>query len=425
MKVMWLSNRIPGAVQKHLNQSAGDGQWVDHVLTGLQTQPEISLRILCRGDGARSGQISKTLGYCIFAEPKPQTYDPALETLFRQELQSFQPDVIHIWGTEFGHTLAMVNAAQALGLEKRVAVSIQGLCTYVFRHYNEGIPQRVIHSSSLRDFLRHDNLAQQAKTYARRGDLEVEALRKVRHVIGRTEWDRACTGQINPEAVYHTCNETMRAPFYSGTWHYAQCSKHQIFVTNWAAPYKGFHYLLEALHLLLPQYPDAEVFVAGSSYYSHGLKDRLRARAHQKYLVRLTDQYGLKEKIHFTGFLTAEQMKEAFLRSNVYVLPSMIENSPNTVCEAMLLGVPCISAAVGGMMKMMKHGEEGFLYQSTAPYMLAYYIGRVFRMGAEAEKMGLAAQAHAGKTHDPETNLRTLLEIYGEVAKEQKTWNIH
>lgn len=418
MKVMWLSNRIPGAVQKHLNQSAGDGQWVDHVLSGLQTQPDISLRVLCRGDGVQSGQVNQTLGYCTFAEPKPQVYVPALETLFRQELQRFQPDVIHIWGTEFGHTLAMVNAARALGLENRVAVSIQGLCAYVPRHHNEGIPQRVIYSSSLRDILRRDNLAQQAKTYARRGVLEVEALKKVHHVIGRTEWDRACTSQINPEAVYHTCNETMRAPFYSGTWHYAQCRRHQIFAPNWVDPSKGFHYLLEALHLLLDKYPDTEVFVTGSSYYPRSLKDRLRARAHHKYLARLTNRYGLKEKIHFTGYLTAEQMKGQFLQSNVYVLPSTIENSPNTVCEAMLLGVPCVSADVGGLMKMMKHGEEGFLYQSTAPYMLAYYIDRVFRMGAEAEKMGLAAQAHARKTHDPDTNLRTLLEIYREVAKE-------
>jgi len=418
MKVMWLTNLIPSAVRAHLNMKAGDGQWVDHVLSGLQTQPDIRLRVLSLGTGEASGEVSQTLGYCVFTEPKPQVYYPALEALFRRELQSFQPDVIHIWGAEYGHTLAMVNAAKALGLEKRVAVSIQGLCAYVTRHHNEGIAQRVIYRSSLRDFLRRDNLAQQAKTYAKRGVLEVEALKKVHHVIGRTEWDRACTGQINPGAVYHTCNETMRSPFYSGVWHYAQCSKHRIFVTNWAAPYKGFHYVLEALHLLLPQYPDAEVFVTGGSYYPHSLTERLRTRAHHRYLARLTDQYGIKEKIHFTGYLNAEQMKEAFLRSNVYVLPSTVENSPNTVCEAMLLGVPCVSAAVGGIMKMMKHGEEGFVYQSTAPYMLAYYIDRVFRMGAEAEKMGLAAQAHARKTHAPETNLRTLLEIYREVAKE-------
>ncbi len=418
MKVMWLTNLIPGVIQARLGQSAGDGQWVDHVLSGLQTQPDISLRVLSMGTGGESGQVSQTLGYRIFSEPKPQIYSPALEALFRRELQSFQPDVLHIWGVEYGHALAMVNAARALGLEKRVAVSIQGLCAYVSRHYNEGIPQRVIHSYSLRDFLRHDNLAQQAKTYAKRGALEVEALQKVHHVIGRTQWDRACTGQINPKAAYHTCNETMRAPFYSGTWRYADCRRHQIFAANWGMPYKGFHYLLEALHLLLPQYPDMEVFVTGSSYYPRSLKNRLRARSYHKYLARLTDQYGLKEKIHFTGYLNAEQMKQEFLRSNVYVLPSTVENSPNTVCEAMLLGVPCVSAAVGGVMDLMKHGEEGFAYQSTAPYMLACYIDRVFQMGAEAEKMGLAAQAHARRTHDPQNNLRTLLEIYREVAKE-------
>ena len=109
-------------------------------------------------------------------------------------------------------------------------------------------------------------------------------------------------------------------------------------------------------------------------------------------------------------------MKQAFLNANVFVLPSPVENSPNTVCESMLLGVPCVSTAVGGLMHMLRHGEEGFLYQSTAPYMLAYYVKRVFEMGKDAEKLGLAAQAHARKTHDSEHNLNTLVSIYKTVG---------
>ena len=83
----------------------------------------------------------------------------------------------------------------------------------------------------------------------------------------------------------------------------------------------------------------------------------------------------------------------------------------------MLLGVPCVAADVGGVSNMMRNGSEGYVYQSTAPYMLAHYIREVFEGETRAQNMGSLARDHARKTHDPETNLRDLLDIYREVAK--------
>ena len=104
-------------------------------------------------------------------------------------------------------------------------------------------------------------------------------------------------------------------------------------------------------------------------------------------------------------------------KRQVFVLPSTIENSPNSLGEAMLLGVPCVAADVGGVTTMMRHGLEGEIYPSTAPYMLAFYVENIFAQGAAAEAMGAAARAHAGVTHDPEKNLADLLEIYERLAK--------
>lgn len=415
MRILWLCNMIPGRIQEQLTGKSGGGLWVDHVLAGLMERKDCAVRLLCKGTQSVTGQLEET-GYVIFQEKVPQKYYPELEALFRQQLKDFQPDVIHIWGTEFGHTLAMMNACETEGLLDKAVISIQGLCAFVPRHHNEGIPEKWIHRYSLRDFLRQDNLAQEAQTYAKRGVLELEALKKAKHVIGRTEWDRACTSQVSPNAQYHFCNETMREPFYTDTWSYASCSKHQIFGPNWKDPSKGVHYLFEAFAQVLKDYPDATICFTGSSVYPTSWKGKLKMRAHHKYLISLMDQYGIRDKVKFLGHLSAEEMKAAYLSSNVYVLPSNVENSPNTVCESMLLGVPCVSSDTGGLMKMMLHGKEGFLYQSTAPYMLAYYIKQVFAMEEEAEKIGQAARKHALQTHDPDTNLKTLLEIYEKVA---------
>lgn len=78
----------------------------------------------------------------------------------------------------------------------------------------------------------------------------------------------------------------------------------------------------------------------------------------------------------------------------------------------MLLGTPCVASDVGGVTAMMVPEQEGFAYQSTALYMLAHHLDRVFAMEAEAATLGQAAAAHAVITHDPETNLKTLLSVY-------------
>ena len=127
---------------------------------------------------------------------------------------------------------------------------------------------------------------------------------------------------------------------------------------------------------------------------------------------------GLEDSVEFLGSLSAQQMKEQYLASNVFVLPSTIENSPNSLGEAMLLGVPCVAADVGGVTNLMEHQKEGYVYQGTAPYMLAFYIKQVFSMAQKADHLGAAAREHAEKTHDPEKNLQDLLGIYRDLAGE-------
>lgn len=411
MKLLWLCNRAPSAVS-----GGSGGVWMDSVLSGLRKNTDIEMRILFPEGTCRNGEVDSRCSYASFVNGLPHQYITEQEGFFQKELEAFQPDVIHIWGTEYAHTLAMVNAAEAAGRLDRVAIHIQGLCSVCAGHYAEGVPYGIQHGFTFRDFLRQDNIAQQQKKFALRGALEVKALQKVHHVMGRTDWDKACTMQVNQDVTYHFGNETLRDAFYEGQWKYENCQKHRIFASSAAYPVKGFHYLLDAFAEVLKSYPDATLAVTGQSCFPNGLNDCLRQSSYQKYLAKLIRKYGLEDRVEFLGNLSAEQMKENYLNANVFAMPSTIENSPNSLGEAMLLGVPCVASDVGGITTVMTHNEEGYIYQSTAPYMLAYYIKSIFAAGKEAETMGLAARAHAKKTHDPETNLQRLLEVYEKLT---------
>lgn len=415
MKLMWVCNMKPGEIQKALTGKEGSANWLDHVLTDLAGSGN-KLHVLCRG-GEEQGSLDDNRSFACFRDHKPYQYLPEVEAFFHGQMASYKPDVIHIWGTEYAHTFAAVNAAEKLGLLDRVVVSIQGLCSVYAGHYAEGVPYGIQRRYTLRDLLRRDNIRDQAHVFALRGYYEVEALKKVRHVIGRTEWDRACVYGVNPSARYHFCNETLRHPFYEGGWDYAACIPHRIFASSCVYPVKGFHYLLHALAELKKEFPDATLAVPGKSFLGHSFKDKLRQSSYHKYLAQLAAEYGLEDSIEFLGKLSPEGMKEQYLKANVFALPSTIENSPNSLGEAMLLGTPCVAADVGGVTTLMRHNAEGYVYQSTAPYMLAHFIRCVFSQKEKAADMGASAAAHARVTHDPRKNLEDLISIYEAVSR--------
>ena len=411
MKLLWLCNSAPGVVKSHITgKDLGAVNWVDHVLEDLRRQG-FSVRILCPGSGAE-GTLDGTCSYATFSLGEPWVYSAETEALFCRQIGQWQPDVIHCWGTEYAHTHAMVNAAEKTGMLDKLVASIQGLCSVYTAHYAEGVPSAVQGSYTFRDLVRRDNIRQQQKKFGLRGEQEVAALKKIRHVIGRTDWDRACALRINPQVTYHFCNETLRTAFYQDTWDYSACRKHHIFAPSCIYPIKGFHYLLEAVAMVAREYPDVTVSVPGKSYLA---VSPLRRSSYQKYLAKLTAQYGLEDKITFLGSCSDQQMKAAFLSANAFVLPSTIENSPNSLGEAMLLAVPAVAADVGGVKNLLTHGEEGFIYQSTAPYMLAYHIRQIFAMEDAAAAMGQKARAHALRTHAPEKNLADLIAIYQQI----------
>jgi glycosyltransferase involved in cell wall biosynthesis len=106
-------------------------------------------------------------------------------------------------------------------------------------------------------------------------------------------------------------------------------------------------------------------------------------------------------------------MCQQYLRSNVFVCPSAIENSPNSLGEAQLLGVPCVVSYVGGTMDMMV-GDENNLYRFEEVEMLAMKICSVF---SECREANFAMQEKARARHDRDVNSARLYHIYRELLQ--------
>lgn len=426
MKILWLSNIILPEIAEHLGRTPQPiGGWLTGMLSGLMNMDDIEISVCAPASGIKDclRGSTKNLTYTLFPFKRADIakYNKENDRIFVNVLKDYAPDIVHIWGTEYPHTLAMVNACASLGMPERTVINIQGLCSIYTQHYYAGLPLGVIYDSfTLRHIIFQDNIAQQKKKFERRGKFEIEALQKVKHVIGRTDWDRACAEQINPEINYHFCNEILRKSFYEKKWDYDKCEKYSIFMSQASYPIKGLHFMLEALSIVLKKFPRAHLYIAGADVTcaSGKLSDKLKLTSYGKYIKRQINIYGLEKHITFCGPLNEEQMCDRYLKSNAFVSASSIENSPNSVCEAMILGMPAVSSDVGGVKNLMIHEQEGYLYQHDAPYMLAYYLSKIFDDPENAILLGKNARSKALETNNASKNVEITYGIYRQLLKD-------
>jgi glycosyltransferase involved in cell wall biosynthesis len=113
-------------------------------------------------------------------------------------------------------------------------------------------------------------------------------------------------------------------------------------------PRKGVDYLLEASRLIAKQSTNIMFLIAGTN--GKEFVERLNMPA-----------YAL-------DFVSPDKMVDVYNAADLFVTPSLQENLPNTLMEAMSCGTPCVGFNIGGIPEMISHKKNGYLvnYKDTA-----------------------------------------------------------
>lgn len=425
MRVLWLCNIMLPVIAQHLGKEVNNKEgWLSGTYERLkksnfcmESGEKIELGV-CFPVGNEEDEIEGVIGnisYFGFYEntAKPEWYDVNLERRLKKITESFKPDIVHCFGTEFPHTLAMT---KVFPYKDKVLIGLQGLCSECAKVYMAELPFEIQKKVTFRDILKKDSLIQQYKKFEMRGMNEQVALRNVKHVTGRTEWDKACARKIS-SANYHFMNETLRDSFYEGQWSEEECEAHSIFMSQGDYPLKGLHFVLEAMSKVLEKFPDSKLYVAGNDLTRYDtLLDKIKISGYGKYLRKLIKQYNLQEKVEFLGRLKSEEIKKRYLLSNLYVCASVLENSPNSLGEAMLLGVPALASETGGIPSVFTKGVDGLLFEVGNSDDLANKIIYLFSNPNKMHEYAICARKHAQITHNQDINYQRLLEIYQEIV---------
>lgn len=111
-------------------------------------------------------------------------------------------------------------------------------------------------------------------------------------------------------------------------------------------PYKGMDYLVGACRKMAAAYPEMKDNTCVAILGGHGEE--------------------FEDKLPFPtiplGYVSnARQIVDFYQSADVFVLPSLSENLPNTLMEAMACGVPCVGFRVGGIPEMIDHKKTGYV----------------------------------------------------------------
>ena len=416
IKCLWLCNIMPLFVAKSLGKDGTNKEgWIAGMAAVVSDHDDMELAFAFPYTESIEGTADGMKYYGFVSDSThPENYDAKLELQLSQICSKYNPDVIHCFGTEYPHTLALLKND---ALASKAIIHLQGIMELYADAYYSGLPDCVINRRTFRDWLRHDSIKEQKAKYISRASFEKEVLRLAKNVCGRTDFDRDYAMSVNSIIQYYKLGETLRPQFYEGEWKPDNAKPRSIFVSQGNYPLKGVHFAIEAVGKLKDKYPDIKLYVSGDNITRFAtLKDKIKISSYGKYLLELIKKYKLKDNVFFVGQKDADSMKTLFLESSLFLVPSRLENSPNSLGEAMLLGVPCVSARVGGIPSMASD-EEVIMYDWDNASMLADSIDRLFGSVKEAAKLGQKGRERGQKNHGREDNYNAMLEMYKSVAQ--------
>lgn len=393
------SQNIPSLAKQLNRDSVVFGGWVEGAIHGLHKHTNLKLSFVYPSKSI-DVQLYYWLGIQTIGLPHPINIVDYIDHL--------TPDIVHAFGTESEFVKQCINRFEHV---PRV-ISIQGVMyenTKAFFKSLGNDEKFGIHWYFMVSLLKNINTL----SFYRRARDEEKQFKKIKHVIGRTSIDRSMAERYGLN--YHFNNETLRPLFYeTSLWVIDTCNKHQIYVSQGSYPLKGIHILIRALAKLVHEFPDAQCRIGGEDLRMNQAITHKWGISYSNFVIRLIEHYGLQDHIYYIGFQSEEQVVHELLKAHCFIMPSLMENSPNALGEAMYLGVPCIASSVGGIPSMV--GEDVLLYPDRNVGVLSEQIKRVFTDTQLCLELSEKGRKRALINHDIEANALALRDIYLEIS---------
>ena len=174
---------------------------------------------------------------------------------------------------------------------------------------------------------------------------------------------------------------------------------------GWLKEYKGFHYLLDSIALLVERGVPVYAELAGDG-------------PQRGYLESQAARLGIADKVHFHGYVDHDRLAALYAGADVFALPSVIMGRygrqdviPNVLAEAMAAGLPAVASDVAGIPELLEDGISGLLVPERDSEALADALERLWREPETARRFARAARLRVEDIWDRNKNLKELAGI--------------
>ncbi|AMJ67894.1 glycosyltransferase family 4 protein [Hymenobacter sp. PAMC 26628] len=382
MKILWL------APYPHpLDTQAHPVPWVGALADLLKLEPGVELTIL-NWTHRLATPVDKFErdGIRFIYLKTPSVRDDIL-TLYRRrialvkrylQIHCREYDLLHLYGSE------LQLPAMTAGLPVPQLLTVQGLVS----QYPRFVPGVVSWLKVL---------------WTLAGRYERRYLPAIHHFSCRTHWDQALVQKLSPGCTVHHNWEVIRPAFFRAPGP-RPTGRPQVVFMGGTQVMKGFREVLAAFDLLRQQL-DVQLVIAGAA-------DAATVQAAVAGLCHIGPA-----DVVCPGVLGAPALAQLFAESVCLLHPSYVDNSPNSVCEAQVAGLPVVASDVGGVRSLVEDEVTGLLC-TLAPASIAAQALRLLSDGALRQRLATHAATVARERHDPATIVNRTLAIYRAVLRD-------
>ncbi len=393
MKVLWFTN-VP---IKFNQESKGTGTWMNSLLNEVKNKIQLTV---CYYGLVNDDFYSDNVSFIVLQRKKyhhlinTNFYNKRITNKYLEIIDKVKPDVIHIHGTEndFSNILRHKNRLPP------IVISIQGNLTIYKHFYFRGTSiLKCILTLNFKFLLYY-------LWFSNKSTNERIALSNLSNVFGRTDWDFRITRVLAPMSNYFRVGEILRDDFYINEWRYNKNGKIVIYTTTGDSVYKGLEVIFQSINILNGFGLEFEWRVAGIS------SDNSLVR-----LMKFESLYKNKSNLILLGPLNSNDIVNEMLNAHLYVSTSHIENSPNSLCEALLIGMPCVTSLAGGTSSLVTDKIDGLLIQNGDPWSLSGAIIDLLSDKNKLIELGKNARRRALIRHGKENVVNELLLGYRRI----------
>lgn len=395
----------------YLDDGSVNGGWQDSLLSLLMTVPDIEIGIAFEGSkDMRPIKKNNIQYYPVVADynfwdvhfrkfvNRWTKVDEKINIAVNY-VNDFKPDIIHVFGSEWEWGLIAERVEFPVVLHLQGIISGLNKCNYPPQYSAlDEICYNFFHPLRIKRILMKQRYLESWE------EMERCNFKAVRNYMGRTAWDYIMSSILQPEAKYYHCDEVLRDSFYSMDKQWTQNDKkeHQILTVGCYNHWKGPHLILQTAKVLKEMGVNFHWYVAG--------------RMSDKSFIEYKEGSTFRENnVELLGNVPASELSDMMSSMDIFVQPSVMDNSPNSLCEAQYIGMPIIATMVGGIPSLVHDNIDGLLVPANDPFCMAYKISTLLKDKNLQLRLSDQARIVAHQRHDKELILESVLNCYKDI----------